>query len=83
MSTPVVLPMSARQPEAYMRLAELLMGSRIAMALHIVAQRGIADELENGPKSPEEMSPSAGMPIDSLRRLMRALSYVGVFPRDP
>jgi hypothetical protein len=39
MSTPAALPMPARQPDADMRLAELLMGSRMAMALHIVAQR--------------------------------------------
>ena len=64
MNTAAALPMPGRQPEAYMRLAELLTGSGIAMALHIVAQRGIADELEDGPKSPEEMSPSAGIPVE-------------------
>jgi len=59
------------------------MGSRIATALHIVTQRGIADELGNDAKSPEELSVSAGMPADSLRPLMRGLSYVGVFEEMP
>jgi len=62
-----------------MRLAELLMGSRIALALRFAAERGIADMLGDGAKSAEELSSQAGIPAQSLRRLLRALSYVGVF----
>ena len=79
MSATAARPKLAHQPEAYLRLAELLMGSRIARALHIVAQRGIAEELDSGAKPAEELAPAAGMPAQSVRRLMRALSYAGVF----
>jgi hypothetical protein len=79
MSTGAVLPVSSGRPQPYMRLAELLMGSRIALALHVAAKRGIADLLGDGAKSAEELSPQAGIPARSLRRLLRALSYVGVF----
>src|SRR5260370_31310418 len=79
MSTGAVLPVSSGRPQPYMRLAELLTGSRIALALHVAAKRGIADMLGDGAKSAEELSPQAGIPAPSLRRLLRALSYVGVF----
>ncbi len=62
-----------------MRLAELLMGSRITLALRIVVERGVADLLGDTAQSVEELSPAAGIPAQALRRLLRALSYVGVF----
>lgn len=79
MSTEAVSPASAGRPQPYMRLAELLMGSRTALALQVAAKRGIADLLDGQAKSVEELSPQAGIPAESLRRLLRALSYVGVF----
>jgi hypothetical protein len=78
MST-AALQSSSGRPEPYMRLAELLMGSRIALALHIAAKRGIADLLGDGARSADELSAQVGMPAGSLRRMLRALSYVGVF----
>lgn len=41
-------------PPAYMRLAELLVGAHIALALSVVAERGIADMLGENAKSTEE-----------------------------
>jgi hypothetical protein len=82
MSTGAVLPVSSGPPQPYMRLAELLMGSRIALALQVAARRGIADMLGDGAKSTEELSLQAGIPAASLRRLLRALSYVGVFQEN-
>ena len=70
---------SSGRSQAYMRLAELLMGSRIALALRLVAERGIADMLGDGAQSVEELSIQADIPAPALRRLLRALSYVGVF----
>src|SRR5262249_39034957 len=67
------------QPAGYMRVAELLMGSRITRALDVVVDRGIADLIGDGVMSAEEMEAGAGMPAASVRRLLRALSYVGVF----
>lgn len=65
--------------EPYLRLAELLMGRRIALALHISVKHGLADLLGDEAKTAEELSGPAGIPADSLRRLLRALSYTGVF----
>lgn len=65
--------------EPYLRLAELLMGHRIAHALHLSVKHGIADVIGNGAKTAEELSMQTGIPSESLRRLLRALSYVGVF----
>jgi hypothetical protein len=65
--------------QGYYRLAELLMGARISRALHLVAQRGIADLIGDEAKLPEELAAGAGMPAESVRRLLRALSFVGVF----
>jgi len=74
--------MPSARPQSYMRLAELLIGARIAIALRFVADRKIADILGNDAKSVEELSAQAGVPAQSLRRLLRALSYVGVFRED-
>jgi hypothetical protein len=79
MATTSALPASSIQPAAYKRLVELLMGSRITMALRVVVERGVADLLGEEAKTAEELAAQADIPALSLRRLMRALSYVGVF----
>ena len=48
----------------------------------MAAKRGIADLLGDDAKSAEELSPQAGIPAPSLQRLLRALSYVGVFQEN-
>jgi hypothetical protein len=79
MAAPTASTTSSVQPAPYMRLAELLMGSRITMGLRVVVNRGIPDLLGDDPKSAEELAAQAGIPAPSLRRLMRAMAYVGVF----
>lgn len=75
-------PGSYGRPQAYMRLAELLGGARIASALHVAVKLRIADLLGDGAQSADELSLPAGLPVPSLKRLLRALSYVGVFRED-
>jgi hypothetical protein len=82
MSTGAASPVFSDRPQAYMRLAELLGGSRIALAVHVAVKLRIADMLGHNAKSPEELSLQAGLPSPSLKRLLRALSYVGVFRED-
>src|SRR5215469_2661152 len=65
--------------EPYLRLAELLMGRRTAMALDLSVKYGLADLIGDEAKSAEELSAQTGLPAESLRRLLRALSYTGVF----
>jgi O-methyltransferase domain len=71
--------MSNDRPQAYQRLAELLIGSRIAMALRVAAESRIADVLASGPKMAEELSSATGLPASTLRRLMRGLAHIAVF----
>jgi hypothetical protein len=72
-------PRPSGRTESYLRLAELLMGRRIAMALHLSAKHGLADLMGDEAKSADELSAQTGLPLESLRRLLRALSYTGVF----
>src|SRR5262245_63355567 len=71
--------MSDARPQAYQRLAELLIGSRVAMALRVVAEHQIADLLAPGPQTAEALSSATGLPASTLRRLMRGLAHIGVF----
>jgi hypothetical protein len=71
--------MSNARPQAYQRLAELLIGSRIAIALRVVAEHQIADRLATGPQTVETLSSATGIPARTLRRLMRGLADIGVF----
>jgi hypothetical protein len=64
---------------AYVRLVELLIGSRVALALRVAAEQRIADLLADGPKTAEALSADIGLPAVSLRRLLRGLAAVGVF----
>ncbi|MBV8907259.1 MAG: hypothetical protein JOZ22_26755 [Acidobacteriia bacterium] len=59
------------------------MGRRIAMALHLSVKHGIADVIGDEAKSVEELSARTAFPPESLRRLLRALSYTGVFAERP
>src|SRR5437660_1671550 len=61
--------MSDGRPQAYQRLAELLIGARIAMALRVVAECRIADVLATGPKSAEELSSVTGIRDSSLHHI--------------
>ena len=71
--------MSTTRPPAYQRLAELLIGARVAMALRVVAEHQIADHLASGPQTAEALSRATGIPASTLRRLLRGLAALGVF----
>jgi len=71
--------MSNARPQAYQRLAELLIGSRIALALRVVAEHQIADHLAIDPQTAEALSSATGIPASTLHRLMRGLADIGVF----
>lgn len=59
---------------AYLRLVELLIGSRVALALRVAAERRVADFLVDGPKTAETLSSDTGLPAAQLRRLLRGLA---------
>lgn len=71
--------MPSNHPPAYLRLVELLIGSRVALALRVAAEREVADHLADGPKTAEALSADTGLPAGTLGRLLRGLAALGVF----
>jgi hypothetical protein len=54
----------------------------VSRAIYIVAKLGLADLLNDEPKSSEELAQATGTDTSALYRLMRALASVGVFAED-
>jgi hypothetical protein len=57
----------------------ILMGRWLANAVSCVAELGIPDVLEAGPKSPAEVAAQIGADANCVYRLMRATAGIGVF----
>jgi C-methyltransferase len=74
--------LSTTKPEAAARLLELIQMRLISEAIHVVAELGIADLLADGSKSAEELARATSADTESLRRVIRALTYFGVFAPD-
>lgn len=64
------------------QLARLLNGYWQTQAIYVAAKLGIADLLQQGPQSPEELANATGSHVPSLFRLLRALASLGVFAED-
>ncbi len=52
---------------------------QVSQAIHVAATLGIADLLEDGPRSADELAEGTGTDAPTLYRLLRALASVGVF----
>ncbi len=65
-----------------MMLLQLASGSWIGQAVHVAAKLGIADLLEDGPKSPATVAGAIGAHAGALHRLLRALASLGIFAED-
>lgn len=55
---------------------------QVSQAIHVAATLGIADLLEDGPRSADELAETTGTHAPTLYRLLRALASVGVFTED-
>lgn len=71
--------MRKKSSEAYQRLADLMVGAKIALALRACAEHKVADQLANGPLSADQLADQLGLQAGALRRVLRALSQFGVF----
>jgi hypothetical protein len=76
MSTPEAALKPLPPPVA---LLNLTIGHWTAQAIFVAAKLGIADLLQQGPKSSGDLAQSAGVDARALYRLLRALASVGVF----
>jgi len=69
---------NASNPPAHVGMLQLLNGAHVAGAVSCLAQLGIPDLVEHGPKSAEELARKIGAQPDALYRLMRATACAGV-----
>src|SRR5580658_6228833 len=67
-----------QHPPAHAAMFQLLNGASITGAIACLAQLGIPDLLEAGPKSSEDLAREIGVGPRELYRLMRATASVGV-----
>jgi copper chaperone CopZ len=70
-------------PPAHVGMLQLLNGAHVAGAVSCLAQLGIPDLVEAGPRSAEELASQTGTNPQALYRLMRATSCVGVLAERP
>lgn len=68
---------SVQSPQTELR--SLVIGHWISQAVRVAAELGVADLLDAGPCSGEELAKACGADPRSLFRLLRALAAVGVF----
>jgi len=67
------------KPNPFQTLTEIAGGYCIPRCLHVVADLGVADALDETPRTAAELAASVGAHPDALGRVMRLLSAHGVF----
>jgi O-methyltransferase/methyltransferase family protein len=58
---------------------QLATGRWVAQIVGVAAELGLADEIQEGPKTAQEIAASKGLQAPPLYRLLRALASVGIF----
>ncbi len=56
-----------------------IMGFRLTQLLYVTATLRLADHLQAGPHSPQQLAHTVGVHPQALYRLLRALASVGIF----
>ena len=64
------------------QLLKMMGGFTLPWMLYVVAERGIADLLADGPQTSIELAQAAGVHEPSLYRILRSLSSFGVFEEE-
>jgi O-methyltransferase/methyltransferase family protein len=72
-------PDHVMQAEAQAALRQMTNGYWVTQIIYVAARLGIADLLDDGPQAIDVLAESTGTHEPSLRRLMRALTGLGVF----
>ena len=63
-------------------LSEMINGVKYTQLVYVAAKLGIADLLENGPRSPDDLAESIGANRRNLYRVLRALASLGIFSEN-
>jgi len=71
--------MTANEPSPRDTLLQMTNAFQVTQAIYVAATLGIADLLEDGPKSVDELAKTTRTPAPTLYRLLRALASVGIF----
>ena len=64
------------------QLGQMITGYWTSQAIYAAAKFGIADLLNDGPKSADELASATGTKSELLYRLLRALASVGIFAEE-
>src|SRR5437868_1838908 len=67
------------ETSTYQRLDQMITGYWISQAIYAAAKFGIADHLQDGPKTVAELATATATNPEALYRLLRALASVGIF----
>ena len=78
-STPDGGPTLLREPDPFRKLLEIAGGYSLSRCLHVVADLGVADALDENPRPVAELAASVGAHPGALGRILRLLSANGVF----
>jgi hypothetical protein len=70
-------------PPAFGGILQLLNGAHVAGAVSCLAQLGVPDLVESGPRSADELASQTGTNPQALYRLLRATASVGVLAEGP
>lgn len=62
----------------HMQLLEMICGKWVSQAIFAAAELGIADQLNNEPRSSDEVAQAVGAKAETTYRLMRALGSLGI-----
>jgi hypothetical protein len=74
-------PETIEETESVMKLMEISAGYWLPRALHVVADLGVADALDDEPRSAAYLAGQVGSDAGALDRLLRLLASHGVFDR--
>ncbi len=64
------------------RLLDLIQSHRVTVVIYVAAKLGIAELLRDGPRSLAELAEATGVDQAALRRMLTALSTVGICSRS-
>ena len=67
------------QPNASQLLRQMAAGHVLPRCLHVVAELGVADALDDSPRTAAELARAVGADADALHRVLRLLAAHGVF----
>jgi hypothetical protein len=73
---------SPQQAPPSARLMDMIFGFALSRSIAVAAQLGVADLLNDGPKSGDDLARALGTHPRSIYRLLRALAGAGVFTEE-